>query len=127
MRELTGDDLIYALDTVNPLESQFIGVEALSNCKTGKLARLLPMGPIDETKLSSKKRAGFKTQDVFGASNARVDTAVPLWERVTGLVKEGKIKPLGHQIIKGLDVDAVNKTLDGYSNGRLSGQWQVHF
>lgn len=127
VRELTGDDLIYALDTVNPLESQFIGVEALSNCKTGKLARLLPMGPIDETKLSSKKRAGFKTQDVFGASNARVDTAVPLWERVTGLVKEGKIKPLGHQIIKGLDVDAVNKTLDGYSNGRLSGQWQVHF
>lgn len=127
VREITGDDLIYALDAINPPENQFIGVEALSNSKTGNLARLIPLGPIDEKKLSSEKPAGFNTQNVNGLSYARMDTAIPLWERVTGLVEEGKIKPLGYQIIKGLDVDAVNKTLDGYSNGTLSGQWQVHF
>lgn len=127
VREITGDDLIYALDAINPPENQFIGVEALSNSKTGNLARLIPLGSIDEKKLSSEKPAGFNTLNVNGLSYARMDTAVPLWERVTGLVEEGKIKPLGYQIIKGLDVDAVNKTLDGYSNGTVSGQWQVHF
>lgn len=127
VREITGDDLIYAYDTINPPDSQFIGVEALSNSKTGKFARLLPLGPLDETKLSSKKPAGFKVQDVFGGSNGRVDTAVPLWEQVSSFVEEGKIKPLEYQVIKGLDVDAVNKTLDGYSNGTFSGQCQVHF
>lgn len=125
VREITGDNLIYAFDTINPPESQFIGVEALSNSKTGKLARLLPLGPMDETKLSSKP-AGFKILDVFGVSNARPDTAIPLWERVTGWIEEGKIKPLSYQVINGFDLDTVNKTLDGYSNGSLSGQWQVH-
>lgn len=127
VREITGDDLIYAYDTINPPDSQFIGVEALSNSKTGKLARLLPMAPVDETKLSSKKSAGFETRDVLGGSNFRVDTAVPLWEHVSGLVEEGKIKPLGYQVIEGLDVDAINKVLDGYEKGSSSGQFQVHF
>ncbi|KAJ6119355.1 GroES-like protein [Penicillium sp. IBT 18751x] len=124
VREITGDNLIYAIDTINPPESQFIGVEALSNSKTGKLARLLPTGPFDETKLS-KKSAGYEVLNVFGSSNGRPDTGIPLWERVTGWIEEGKIKPLGYQAIK-FDLDAVNKTLDGYSNGSLSGQWQVH-
>lgn len=126
VREITGDDLIYAYDTINPPESQFIGVEALSNSKTGKLARLLPLGPVDETSLP-KKPAGFETHDVFGGSNSRVNTAVPLWEQVTVLIEEGKIKPLAYQVIKGLDVDAVNKTLDGYLNGTSRGQYQIHF
>ncbi|KAJ5121928.1 GroES-like protein [Penicillium atrosanguineum] len=125
VREITGDELIYAFDTINPPGSQFIGVEALSNSKTGKLARLLPSGPIDETKLSTKP-AGFETLNVFGTSNGRPDTAIPLWETVTDWLEEGKIKPLGYQVINGFDLDAVNKTLDGYSNGSLSGQWQVH-
>jgi NADPH2:quinone reductase len=126
VREITGDDLMYAIDTINPPSNQYIGVEALSNSKTGKLARLLPMGPIDETNLS-KKSAGFETVNVFGASNVRPDTSIPMWEHVTSLLEEGKIKPLGYQVIKGWDLDAVNKTLDGYANGSLSGQWQVHF
>ncbi|KAJ5620094.1 GroES-like protein [Penicillium lagena] len=126
VREVTGDQLVYAFDTINPPESQFLGVEALSNSKTGKLARSLTMGPIDENKLSFKKSAGFETCDVLGVSNVKMDTSVPLWERVAGLVKEGKIKPLGFHIVKGLDEDLVNKTLDGYTNKTLSGQWQVH-
>lgn len=127
VRGITGDDLLYAFDTINPPSTQIIGVEALSNSKTGKLARLLPMGPILETKLSSKKSAGFETLDVFGGSAIKPNTAIPLWQKVTGWLEEGKLKPLKYQVIKGLDVDAVNKTLDGYSNGSLSGQWQVHF
>ena len=126
VRKITGDNLIYALDTINAVDRQVLGVEALSNSKPGKFARLLPSGSIDETKLSSNKAAGFQTLDVFGASIARPDISIPLWEGLSGFVQEGKIKPLGYHVIKGLDVDAINETLDGYSNGSVSGQWQVH-
>lgn len=126
VREIVGDDLIHVLDTINPPETQYIGVEALSNSKTGKLARLIPKGPVDESKLSSKKPKGFETLDVLGASNVRPATTQPLWERVSDLVADGKIKPTAFHVIDGLDLDAVNKTLDGYSNGMLSGQYQVH-
>ncbi|CAI7579724.1 unnamed protein product [Penicillium pancosmium] len=126
VRSLVGDYLIYALDTINSPEDQYIGVEALSNTKTGKFARLRPRGPVNESKLSAKKPLGFETMNILGASNARPATSVSLWEQVSGLVSEGKIKPTSFQVIKDLDLDQVNKTLDGYSNGTLSGQWQVH-
>lgn len=126
VRSLVGDDLIYALDTINPPEEQYIGVEALSNTKRGKFARLRPRGPVGESGLSAKRPLGFETLNILGASNARPATSMPLWERVSGLLAEGKIRPTSFQSIKGLDLDEVNKTLDGYSNGTLNGQWQVH-
>ncbi|KAJ5966289.1 GroES-like protein [Penicillium waksmanii] len=126
VKSIVGDDSIYALDTINAPEDQYIGVEALSNTKTGKFARLRPRGPVDESKLSAKKPLGFETLNILGASNVRTATSVPLWERVSGLVAEGKIKPTSFKVIKGLDLDKANMTLDGYSNGALSGQWQVH-
>lgn len=137
VREIVGDDLVYAYDTINSLELQAaIGVESLSNSKKGKFARLLPFGPIDETKLSSKKFAGFETLNVFGGALARPKTGIPLWQHISELLEEGKIEPLRYHVIKGLDVDAVNRTLDGYGNGSgtldgygngsVTGQWQVH-
>ncbi|RAH65492.1 zinc-binding alcohol dehydrogenase family protein [Aspergillus aculeatinus CBS 121060] len=126
VRAIVGDGLLYALDTINPPESQWIGVEALSNSKTGKLARLIPRGVVDESKLSTKKGAGFETVNVMGVSTARPATAGPLWNRVAGWVAEGKIKPTAYQVLRGLDVDAVNKVLDGYSSGAETGHWQVH-
>ncbi|OJK01312.1 hypothetical protein ASPACDRAFT_115951 [Aspergillus aculeatus ATCC 16872] len=126
VRAIVGDDLLYALDTINPPESQWIGVEALSNSKTGKLARLIPRGLVDESKLSTKKEAGFETVNVLGSSTARPATAGPLWNRLTVWVAEGRIKPTGYQVLRGLDADAVNKVLDGYSSGSETGHWQVH-
>ena len=127
VREIVGDTLIYAFDAINPVESQHVGVEALSNTKTGKFARLLPLGPVDESKLSAKKEAGFETLNVLGISTGKPDIAIPLWERVAGWLEDGKIKPTPYQIVKGSDVDAVNGILDEYSNGSASGHWQVHF
>ncbi|PYI25609.1 hypothetical protein BP00DRAFT_93299 [Aspergillus indologenus CBS 114.80] len=126
VRVIVGDELLYALDTINPPESQWIGVEALSNSQTGKLARLIPRGVVDESQLSVKKGAGFETVNVMGVSTARPATAGPLWNRVPGWVAQGKITPTGFQVLRGLDVDAVNKVLDGYSSGAETGHWQVH-
>ncbi|KAJ5216920.1 GroES-like protein [Penicillium chermesinum] len=108
VREVVGEDLIYAFDMINPADSQHIGVEALSNTRPGKLAR-------------------YEVLNVPGVSPLRLGTTVPLWEYVTGWAEDGKIKPTPFQVINGLDVDAVNKTLDGYSHGTTSGQWQVQF
>ncbi|KAJ5113217.1 GroES-like protein [Penicillium angulare] len=127
VREIVGDNLIYAFDTINKPGDQYVGVEALSNTETGKLARLIPLGPVDVSRLSSQKPAGFDTLDVLGVSTGSPATTIPLWEHIVGWVEEGKLKPTSFQVIEGLDVDAVNKTLDGYSNGTVTGQWQVQF
>ncbi|PYH49805.1 zinc-binding alcohol dehydrogenase family protein [Aspergillus saccharolyticus JOP 1030-1] len=126
VREIVGDELLYAYDTINPPDSQYIGVEALSNSQRGKLARLRPSEPVDESKLSTEKSAGYEVMNVFGSSSARPAVAEPLWERVEGLLAEGTVKPTGYQVIRGLDVEAVNKTLDAYSSGDATGHWQVH-
>ncbi|KAJ5281705.1 GroES-like protein [Penicillium angulare] len=127
VQEIVGDNLIYAFDTINEPGNQYVGVEALSNTKTGKLARLIPLGPVDVSKLSSQKPAGFDTLDVLGVSTGSPITTIPLWENIVGWIEEEKLKPTSFQVIKGLDLDIVNKTLDGYSNGTVTGQWQVHF
>lgn len=105
--------------------NQYIGVEASSPTKRGKLARLLPIGPVDETKLSQKKTAGFQTLNMVGVSIARRATAALLWEYVTSWVEDGKLKPTPFHVLKGMDVDVVDRTRDGCSNGMLNGQWQV--
>ncbi|RAH67864.1 zinc-binding alcohol dehydrogenase family protein [Aspergillus aculeatinus CBS 121060] len=127
VRAIVGDDLLYVYDAINPPENQYIGVEALSNTHKGKLARLLPTGPVDESRLSAPKPAGFETLNVFGLSAVRPATAAPLWEHVTEWVQAGKLVPTESSVIEGLDVDAVNRTLDGYSNGSVSGHWQIRF
>ncbi|PHH90657.1 hypothetical protein CDD83_3020 [Cordyceps sp. RAO-2017] len=125
IRNVAGDDLLFALDTIQQPDAQFIGVDALSNTKKGKLARLLTQGPVPAEKLSSEKQAGYEVKDVFGSSHAMKDTAAPLWARLTAYVEGGKIRPLTYAVIKGLDVEAINRKLDGYSDGSTSGQCQV--
>ncbi|PYI34508.1 GroES-like protein [Aspergillus indologenus CBS 114.80] len=125
VRAIVGDDLLYVYDAINPPENQYIGVEALSKTRKGKLARLIPTGPVDESKLSAPKPAGFETLNVFGLSAVRPATAAPLWERVTEWVEAGKLVPTESSVIEGLDVDAVNRTLDGYADGSVTGHWQI--
>ena len=55
IRDLVGDDLLYAFDAINPPATQFIPINSLSSTKKGKLARLLPTGPVDETHVQAKK------------------------------------------------------------------------
>ncbi|KAL5353473.1 hypothetical protein ACLOAV_001510, partial [Pseudogymnoascus australis] len=59
IREIVGDDLLYAYDTVNPPATQVVGINALSSTRKGKVARSLPIGPIDESQVE-KKSAGYE-------------------------------------------------------------------
>ncbi|EAU30129.1 predicted protein [Aspergillus terreus NIH2624] len=67
IREIVGDDLLYAYDAVNPPATQIIRINALSSTRKGKVARLLPAAPIDES-LVENKSARYELLDVLGSS-----------------------------------------------------------
>jgi NADPH2:quinone reductase len=116
IRNVVGDDLEYAFDAVNPPDGQILGLNALSGTNKGKLARLVPTGPVDESKVIGKK-LGFEVINVFGSSQANPELAYPFWERVPEFLVNGKIKPLKFVLKDGLTAENVNEVLDGYRDG----------
>jgi len=126
IRDIVGDELVYAFDAVNPPDGQILAIDALSNTKRGVLARLLPNAKVDESKVKEGKTAGFEVKDVFGLSQIHAAVAVPFWELLPEYLKTGKIKPLDYTVIKGLDADAVNAVLDGYRDGKKVIKTHVH-
>jgi NADPH:quinone reductase len=116
IRAIVGDDLEYAFDAINPPTGQILGVNALSSTKKGKLARLLPTGPLDESKITAKK-AGYELINVFGISQVLPELAYPFWERVPEFLSSGKIKPLNFVLKEGLTAEHANEVLDGYRDG----------
>ncbi|KAJ7323300.1 putative alcohol dehydrogenase [Mycena albidolilacea] len=126
VRDIVGDNLLYAYDAVNPPPDQLLALEALSGHKRGALARLLPLGPVDETKVRDKK-AGFDVRDVFGSSQAHPTLAAGFWARVPGLLETGQIKPLGYVVKQGLQAAHVNDVLDCYRDALPVMKTHIHF
>ncbi|KAF2805036.1 putative alcohol dehydrogenase [Mytilinidion resinicola] len=125
VRKVVGDDLIYAFDAINVPADQILGLNALSSSKKGKVARLLPLGPVDETKVVGKK-AGFELIDVFGSSQARPALAYPFWEHVPAYLTSGKIKPLSFTVKQGLTAENANSVLDAYRDGKRVQKTHIH-
>ena len=117
IREIVGDELIYAYDAINPPATQTIGINALSSTKKGKFARLLPLGPVDESQVH-KKKAGYKLINVFGSSHSQPGVSKPFWDRLPQYLVEKKIRPTAYTVVEGLDVDKVNEVLDAYRDGK---------
>lgn len=122
---IPGDDLIYAFDAVNPPATQTLGLNALSSSKKGKLARLLPLGPVDESKVLGKK-AGFEVINVYGSSQARPDVSYAFWERAAGYLESGSIKPLEFVGKNGLTAENANSVLDDYKDGKKVVKTHIH-
>lgn len=123
IRKATGNSLSYALDAVNLPEGLGLALKALSDDRQGKVARLLPVGAVEDTK-------GHELLDVLGLFLYRNPLCVSFWERLTGYVEAGAIVPTSYSMQDGLDADAVNAALDAYRDGtskekpqfRLSGE-----
>lgn len=64
IKEIVGDKLLYALDTVNAALGLHVALSALSGTSQGKLARLVPVGPLEDM-----ETYGHQVLDVFGESN----------------------------------------------------------
>jgi NADPH2:quinone reductase len=125
IREVVGDDLIYAYDAVNPPDGQILALNALSSHTKGALARLLPLGPVDESKVLGKK-AGFDVRNVFGSSQAHPELCAPFWERVPEFLETGKLKPLTYVVKQGLEASHANEVLDAYRDGKSVHKTHIH-
>lgn len=64
IREIVGDDLLYAFDTVNPGPGLQVALSALSKKSAGKVARLVPAGPLEGVETSE-----HQVIDVLGESS----------------------------------------------------------
>jgi NADPH2:quinone reductase len=100
-------------------------LNALSSNKKGKLARLLPTGPVDESKVVGKQ-AGFEVINVFGSSQVKTDVCFPFWEKLPEFLAAGKLKPLGFKVKQWLTAENANEVLDGYRDGKNPGKWHIH-
>lgn len=125
IRDVVGDDLVYAYDAISPVEGQVLALNALSSSKKGALARLLPLGPVDETKVVGKA-AGFEVRDVFGSSQLHPELAGGFWERLPGLLETGKIRPTAYVVKQGLTAENVNEVLDAYRDGKAVTKTHIH-
>lgn len=118
IRDVVGDDLLYVFDAVNGAEGQPLGINALSNNKKGKFARLVfLLGPPNASKIH-EKNAGYDVKDVFGSSDLYPKLTVPFWERIGEYLVRGDITPLSYDVIDGLDAAKANEVLDRYRDGK---------
>jgi NADPH2:quinone reductase len=125
IRKVVGDDLTRVFDAVNPPAGQILGLNALSSSKKGRMARLLPSGTVDETKVVGKQ-AGFDVVNVFGSSQIKPELAYPFWERVPDYLTSGKIKPLEFTVKEGLTAENANAVLDAYRDGAKVQKTHIH-
>ncbi|KAF5683786.1 zinc-type alcohol dehydrogenase [Fusarium circinatum] len=117
VRAITGDELIYVVDTVNAGLDQELGIAALSNKKKGTLITLRrPDGDFDAVRIGPKA-AGYERRLAFGVSPIHPELTTKFWEEVPRWYNEEKLHASSFEVIKGLDADAVNKALDRYRDG----------
>jgi len=125
VRDVVGDELLYAFDAYNAPDAQHLGINALSNSQKGKLARLVwSRGSVREEKLH-RKRAGYDLKNVLGISHLKPDIAKPFWHHASDLLAQKKIIPLEYATVQGLDAQKVNEVLDKYRDGKAVAQ--THF
>lgn len=88
IRDVVGDDLVYAFDAINDPTGQHLAVSALSSSKEGTVACLrFSSGEFDKTKIIGVKAAGYKLNNVLGISHMKPDTAKPFWNRIEKYVQ----------------------------------------
>jgi len=110
IRKATENSLSYVLDAVNMPDGLGLALKALSDNRSGKVARLLPVGTVEDTR-------GHELLDVLGLFLYRNPLCVSFWERLTDYVEAGAIVPTSYSKQEGLDADAVNAALDAYRDG----------
>lgn len=125
IQAITGDNLVYALDAINPTDHT-LAVSLLSSTKNGKVVTLL-RGTVDNAKIGEKK-AGYRINQTYGNSHLhREALGHDFWQYLPHWVESGKIKPLDFKVVEGgLSADGVNKVLDDYRDEKNPGKWNVH-
>lgn len=114
-RKVIGDDLIYAVDTINIGDCQKLGVTLLSTHRKGTLITLLP-GNVDEAAVADKN-ARHDVRFSMGIGHLHRELGVQFWQHITGWLDSGSIRYLPYRVIDGLKADEVNAALDKIAQG----------
>lgn len=122
--KLTGDDLIYAYDTINTGTALTFGARALSTSKKGILVKQTA-GEVDASQLQDKK-AGYEVKMFSALSPWFPDLAEKVWKALPGWLEDGRVKPLSYEVIHGLDAARVNEVYDNYRDGKPQRKVHVH-
>lgn len=118
VREIVGDRLVYALDTVNVGPEQEIGLAALSDSKRGCLITLNPVNETSpEPTFIGNKTAGYERRLTFGFSALYPEVSTSFWQHIPTWIMAGYIRPLKYAVIEGLDEVRINHLLDQYQEG----------
>lgn len=126
IRKIVGDDLVYALDTINNGPDQHVGVAALSNSKKGKLMTLIPPGgELDSAKIGPKE-SGYERNISYGASKIYPEITIDFWKTLPTWIRKGLLKPARFEVIEGLNADLVNGALDRYRDGKQTVKVNIH-
>jgi NADPH:quinone reductase len=117
IREIVGDNLVYAVDCVgNGKDDQTIRTKLLSNSKKGKPMILVHAGPVDERRIDPIK-ADYERMPIICSSTQFPDITKAFWKVLPKWIEEGKLKPTTYRVIEELDAGLINETLDTYRNG----------
>lgn len=120
-REVTADELVYALDTVNIGPAQHLGFAALSNTKIWCLITLNPVSDAEPgATIVGEKMAGYEYRLAFGFSALYPKLSMVFWENIADWLRNGVIRPVRFEVIYGLNMEEVNKALDSYRDGQGS-------
>ncbi|KAF2791851.1 putative alcohol dehydrogenase [Melanomma pulvis-pyrius CBS 109.77] len=113
-----GDDLIYVFDAVNDSDTLYVGINALSSTRKGRVARLIPTSPHETAKVT-KKADEYEVKDTFGIPHGQA-LGTEFWAHLGEYVEDGKIVPLKYEVADGVGLDAekVNEVLDRYRDGK---------
>ena len=130
VRAIVGDDLQFAIDTVNSrARSQVLAVAVLSNSMRGTLVTLLPPDPDSKNFTVEEigpKTTGYESKFVPGSSNFHPQFAAEFWKNLPAMIKEGSLPPSEFGVIEGLDEDKVNKVLDRYAKDEEKVKVVIH-
>lgn len=116
IRDVVGDELLYAIDTANAPANQSLGINALSSTKRGKFVRLVGYGGfLAEDKIHPKEQ-GYEVYDVYGEAKLTPELSKSLWENMPQYLNEGKIKPTAYSV-HNFSAEDVNAVFDAYRDG----------
>lgn len=121
IREIVGDELIYAMDAVNV--DHTLGLSILSSTKRGILSCIVPA--MTKPSEIGEKLAGYEEKFIQGQSHNNPELAKKVWQELPKWMEEGKVKATGWDVIEGLDLDKINGVLDLYRDGGVPPK-QVH-
>lgn len=108
VRDIVGDELVYALDAFHFGPRQELGVAVLSDSRRGTLVTLAPaVGEVDRARIG-EKRVGYERRFIRGSCATHPDDSTELfWERIPGWLKDGVIRPSRFRVIEGMRYDYV--------------------